>query len=114
MITIGDRIDCCGVNELRPIQDYPTNPEQIVKDACKEIYKRGGTGAFLIFSDTGRKTAGKNLTKFIRKNRLGTVIKSQPKINPNSRHNLTVWVWALNKQNMRNFWNKTKTKTIYD
>ena len=116
MIEVHDSIDCCGISELTPIQDYKNNPEQAVKEACVQIFENGNTSAFLIFSDTGHKVAGNNLAKYIKQNRLGAVSKTKPAINPNSKHSLQVWIWKINQSNLRKYWknNRITTKKIYE
>ena len=114
MIEIRDHIQCCGINELTPITDNTNNPKQTIKDACYQIYERGEKGAFVFFSDTGKKKAGINLKNFILENNLGTITESKSMINPNSRHKLQMWIWELNKRNLKNFWLNNKIENNYN
>jgi hypothetical protein len=103
MIEINDELDCCGINEIRSIGDNKNNPEQTIIDICSETYTSGKKGAFLMFTDINKKIAAKNLSKYILKNKLGTITKSPTSINPNSKNRLQVFIWTINKRNLKRF-----------
>ena len=114
MTEINDELDCCGINEIRDINEYKHEPKLIIEGVCKEMYLTGKNGAFLIYSDTGKHTAGKNLTNYIRENNLGKVRESTVKRNPNTRRQLKMWIWEINHKILKKYWNQNKEKTIYD
>lgn len=111
MSTINDELSCCGVNEIENIANNINNPEQTIIDVCAETYQNGKRGAFLIFTDNKQRTAGKKLAIYITKNKLGTVIKSPISINPNSKNKLQIFIWTINKRNLKRF---AKEHDIYD
>ncbi len=114
MTQINDELDCCGINEIRDINEHKNNPEKTIIGVCREIYQNWKNGAFLIYSDTGRHIAGKNLTNFIRENKLGKVRESSIKRNPNTRRQLKMWTWEINHKNLIKYWRQNKEKTIYE
>ena len=100
------RLNCCGINEIADI--YENHPDIITNQIAKDYVEKGNQSAFYIFSDIGDKKIGNSLAKYIKKNKLGLITKSPSRINPNSGNSLKVWIWTLNKQNLRNYWNKHK------
>ncbi len=105
-------IQCCGIHEISDIIDNKNEPKYTIKEVCKFMYEQEEHCTFLIFSDVGYKTAGKNLEKFILENNLGEVTKSGVKKNPNSNHLLQTWTWAINQKNLRIYYLKN-VKGIY-
>jgi hypothetical protein len=101
-----DGLNCCGINEIDGIGDYPNEPEKIIEDVCNTYIEEQRKCAYYIFSDIGKKTAGINLAEFITKNNLGLVTLLPTKINPNSRHSLNMWIWSVNAANLKKYWKK--------
>jgi hypothetical protein len=103
-------LECCGIKELIDIDDYRTEPEQIIEDVCEEYYIHEHRCAFYIFSDIQDKVAGKNLRKYILKNKLGTITMSPIRVNPNSDNSLRVYIWTISRANLRKYWYKNCRK----
>lgn len=107
MSSINDHLDCCGINEIIYIDGNKNKPEITIIEVCEEIYVQGKEGAYLIFSDVGNKRiAGNNLKNFIIDKNLGEITETPPAINPNTKHHLQMWVWKINKRNLRNYYLK--------
>lgn len=114
MIEINTEINCCGIGEIVDIIENENHPEITVLDICKEMYENDKRSAFLIFSDIGRKKGGINLKRYIKKHNLGTVTASPTAINSNSGNSLRMWIWTINKRNLRNYYIKHTNRNIYD
>jgi len=98
---------CCGVREISGICGIKS--KEVIKDFCEIVY--GGYSedprldfSFVIFTDINRQSYGDNLTKFIKKFKLGEVISTKSKLNPNSGNMLKVYVWWVNDKNLREWW----------
>ncbi len=103
-----ENLTCCGIHELADI-DYARNkPEETILEICQDIYNNGNNCAFFLFTDIGKKIAGKNLEKYIIKHKLGTITKSPAKVNPNSGNSLTIWIWAIQKTNLKKHYSLIK------
>ena len=107
-----ENMNCCGTQEITGIID-DNDPKATVRTVCKRLFYEEENSAFMIFTDIDKKTPGKNLAKYIKSNNLGKTTKSDSRVNPNSRHSLTVWIWALNRTNLRRFWDKNKSENGY-
>lgn len=99
-------LNCCGINEIDGIGDYKREPEKIVRDVCDRYFESTIKCAYYIFSDIGKKTAGKTLADYILKNKLGTITLPKTKINPNSKNSLNMWIWSINAANLKKYWAK--------
>lgn len=93
----------CGISELFDLENSPSStlthaftmsywpygsPEE------KEII--GLDFAFVIFSDTVQRGYGSKLAAFIKSHKLGTIIPSQIKTNPNTKNKIRMWIWQIN------------------
>lgn len=104
-------LDCCGLREMSGIA-APAGT--ILKQFGSYCYNDGVGVAFryedakfrhVIFSQAGaRSTYGVKLAAFITRHKLGTVVASPTKINPNSGNPLKVWIWTVNHQRTYNWW----------
>ena len=100
----------CGIRELTGLyRPAKALVEQIVS-------ARGAPRMFedfiqVIFSDnidpgttaTKRVSGGIRLANFIEKNKLGKIMVTRPRINPNSGHNIQTWIWSVNWKNMKEY-----------
>lgn len=41
---------------------------------------------------------GKALAAYIKDNKLGTIISSEIRVNPNSKNKIQTWIWHVNKR----------------
>jgi len=101
-------MSCCGIQEIDGITEE--NSKDSIKTTCKAIFEEDEKCAFLIFTDINKKKHGKKLHKYIINNNLGQITKSPSKINPNSKHSLAIWLWTLNKPNLKQWWQQNKSK----
>lgn len=99
-MSVLESTQCCGIKEIANIAE-DRNSKETVRQLYEEIYENDKNASFFIFSDICRKKYGKNLHKYIIKNHLGEVIKSKSQINPNSSNSLTMWIWTLNRKNLK-------------
>jgi len=107
MAQINKEIECCGINEIDGIDD---DPKDILEEVCYEYFDREHRCAFYFFSDIQDKKNGIQLKNFILKNNLGKITPSPTRINPNSSNSLRMWIWAINKKNLRAYWNEIHKK----
>lgn len=96
---------CCGIQEIINICDTAGRPEFAAYAASEE------NAAFFVFSSitngkTGGKSPGTELAEFIEANGLGTVVKSGPSKNGNTKNKLTMWVWTPDKKALKAWGNK--------
>lgn len=62
--------------------------------------------AFVMFSDTVENGRGRKLAAFIIESRgtLGDVTRFGPTVNPKTGNTIELWVWHLNHENIRKWW----------
>lgn len=102
-------IDCCGISELSGISG--DKPEKIIKDVVIDWFNNGG-GAFIFFSCEQSEKAGRKLCSYIRKNKLGEVVRTKAKRNSNSSNMLCMWTWAVNKVNLKKWAQKNYSQNF--
>jgi hypothetical protein len=98
---------CCGMFEINGVKNLKEKrkKEQFLYRSIEEgdIHQRGQVVPFLLFSDIYNKgSGGRSLKKFILDNKLGDVITSPVKVNPNTGNKIEVFIWvtdakAINK-----------------
>lgn len=95
---------CCGVS----IYDGLVDAEAVLLDIGSDKYGAWSDSeqAFIIFTDTKESGAGDKLAKFIEKNKLGTIISTKYRQNPNTSNLIKVWVWAPNEKNFKSWYKK--------
>ena len=106
MSQINSDLGCCGIQEIEDICDNTNHPEDTIRLVARTRFDDQCSCAYYIFSDIGEKKAGKNLVKYIKKNKLGNITKPPTRINPNTDHSVTMWIWAVDKANFRKYWAK--------
>lgn len=88
----------CGISVMSGV--IYSEPKEIV---YKILEKRATTDkrireAFVIFSDIDRgytkSSGGDALCKYIKDNNLGSIIETEPRMNPNTGNSIKVWVWS--------------------
>jgi len=103
---------CCGVDEIEALE---RTAKESLLEICEEKYGWGASQqAFILFTDITTSGRGRKLSKYITDNKLGDVIKTNPKTNPNSGNRVTVWVWAINETALLKWWNKNKPSNDWD
>lgn len=108
----------CGVRELVGLDD---DPKTLIANLLDEEYLEYDDKSFrfsqVIFSDNlteggrKRKSGGVELAKFIRDNKLGTLVESRTITNRNTGNKIKTWIW--NVSNLRKLkkavgWSKPK------
>jgi len=110
MINIEDML-CCGMRELDYIQGEETI--QIILTICSDIICDENKYRHVVFSDNGNKISGKKLEKEIKKQKLGSIISTVSKINPNSGNSIKAWIWTIDHKALNKYWSKHKTEYEY-
>lgn len=95
--------ECCGIRQLEGIQG--NSAELNCAQAAEGWFGGDLDGAFIFFSAVRGYDEGKELTGYIRKNKLGKVFKTDALRNPNSGNMLTMWVWQVDKISFKRWWN---------
>jgi len=106
---------CCAVQEIAELREYGS-----AKEAMLGFYNSnaGCVGTFYIFTGVIKSSErydgpvdsykyGPNFEAYIRKYRLGTVMRSPSRINKNNGiHTVVVWVWTPNERALERWYNK--------
>ena len=98
---------CCGLNEFYGFASHRT-----AKSVVKSILTDLGVGRyrtiesitpFILFTEVKEKgeDRGEKLARYIKENKLGSVVKTPTRINPNSDNKLHCFIWTINKKNLK-------------
>ncbi len=104
-----NQTQCCGFKEIDGIE-YANTPEetkQALKDVCRDFFD-GEDAAFLFFTGVSKERYGQKFKALILKNKLGTIIETKAKRNPNSGNAIKAWVWTVNRKNFKEYAKKHK------
>lgn len=109
-----NEIDCCGVRAFEGL--YSNSPHSIIDYIAEDRfeydeYNRYSDDAqkyrFVIFTDTSHKQSRlKAMMDFIKVNKLGSTVKTKPRINPNTGNVLQVCVWTINDTKLKAWFKK--------
>jgi hypothetical protein len=90
-----DLLGCCGVREIDGLSLH-REPEDALKGvALSAAYDHKWRHA--IFTQAGKgKRYGVQFAAYITKHKLGTVVASPTKVNPNSGNPLKAFIWTVN------------------
>lgn len=105
-----DETKCCGVKEIDGLS-YTDTPQEALKDVWDSYHNRGNDCRFMIFTGVTNEKYGQKFRNLIIKEKLGKVIETESKVNPNSDNPIKVWVWTINKTNFKNYARKNKILT---
>lgn len=97
--------ECCAIDELYGIMD-DNDPVKSVMTVCEERYEEEGDQAFVMFTDIKERKIGKALAQYILKHKLGTIVNTRARKNPNSGNKVSVWIWGVNDRNLRAWYRK--------
>ena len=97
---------CCGVKEIEYLSG--TSRESLLESA--EDFFLDDRCAFIIFTDIQGSSKGRTLSRMIKKLKLGDVIVTRSKRNPNTNNLVTVWVWRVNQTAFKSWWLKNKSE----
>ena len=96
-------MSCCGTRELVGVSHI--QPEELLRRlTIKHRF------AHVFFTDTknnmkNTKNSGWVLAKYIKDNKLGTLVESPGRVNPNSGNTLIAWIWTVSRRNL-NAWKR--------
>lgn len=96
----------CGVQQLYGV-GYNT-PSAVIRTAFRGQGDPDRFTAHIVFSDVfsdseDHVVGGQRLAEFIKERKLGTVVASPGRVNPNSGNRIKVWVWTPHRANLRAF-----------
>jgi hypothetical protein len=91
---------CCGIREIDGLSGHRT-PEAVLKD-LRGRFHEDHKWRHAVFSQAGkRSTYGKRFAAYITKEKLGTVVETETKVNPNSKNPLKAFIWTIDWDAMR-------------
>lgn len=88
---------CCGLDEIMGVSAQ--KPNIILKELYEFILDGDSKPPFYLFTDETSSSGGKGLAKYIKDYKLGDLVCTKSKRNPNSGHNIKAWLWTINKNN---------------
>lgn len=94
MPTIRRQDGCCGVRELFNLGALSKTTILRVAQAIRE---ESLNAAYYMFADRASNGNGARLARYIKKHELGDLIETPPTHNPQSGHDLIVWLWKLDQ-----------------
>lgn len=119
----------CGIRQLHGLcansNRFDPNDKIPPKDVLIRAFVDGGNDPFanglpikaseikfgiVIFSDSSRRGNGKRLADFIEEQKLGTVDASKVVQNPNTRRNIQMWTWYLDREALVSWFKKNAKK----
>lgn len=95
----------CGVMEAHHLPDVTGS--KMAFAIVNALYHKANPrpAAFVIFSDTVDSGRGQKLVDFIKKNLTGSDLAAfGPVVNPKSGNDIVFWVWALNHDKLRKWY----------
>lgn len=99
---------CCGLKEYTGLYNTPT---ETLKEMARLLRAGRTRVGILMFSDAEMNRRGIELaTEIAKKPNWGKVIASEKAINPNTRRNIIVWTWAINKRAFLAWHTRQQTK----
>lgn len=102
---------CCGVDEMEGLE---YDPLQNMLQYCEERFIMGETQAFVLITDAVKNGNGRRLVNFILNNKLGSVISTESKKNPNSGNYIRAWLWSPNIKEVKSWWKNNKPKSLLE
>lgn len=96
---------CCGLNELANIQTH-TDPISVLMTVTPQVLRQNRS--FLIYSCNDQSKMGDELSALIKENGLGVVKHTRRKHNPNSGNKLRVYLWDVEAEALRNWYEVNK------
>lgn len=99
---------CCGLSDIDYLKG--TKPKEAIAKICTDR-ELNDTPPFYLFSGVVKEKYGENFKKYILKNKLGKIIETPTRINPNSDNRIKAWVWSVNNKEIKR-WAKENKKTI--
>jgi len=92
---------CCALRELEDICLWDSRPKRVVNDVCESRFEDEQDCAFYLFTDVAPYKHGESLKVYIIENRLGSVMETKGKRNPNSSNNVRCYIWKVNNTKLK-------------
>lgn len=99
--------ECCGVHEIDNLEGEG-NAERSMRIVCEDYFGEDNHCAFYTFTDVMEYKNGTAFAKYIKDHKLGRVVKSHTRRNPNSGNRISIWIWEPHFTNLRNWWKHHK------
>ncbi len=99
MISVNNT-ECCGFKEIDGLEG--TETEQALKEVCNQFFNQSDA-AFLFFTGVSKERYGQKFKALIKKEKLGEIIETKAKRNPNSGRIIKAWVWTIDRPKFRDF-----------
>lgn len=109
MISINET-QCCGLDDISGIQ--VTKVKDIIEQVIDNELDIGCRPCFYLFTEETETKRGKELKKFIEKNKLGTVYATKSKLNTNSGNDITAYIWEVDKKAVEKYADKNCKDTL--
>lgn len=99
-----NRISCCGVREFCGLQT--STSKEIVEEVAHDMFEEASDYKFVILTDNNdyKWRDSKSFLKFVHKNNLGTVTKTDKAMNPNSGSRIQVFIWKVDITNLKKWY----------
>lgn len=98
----------CGVDQIYGL----ANTTKVLTTIGNQYFEEGRDRvAFLIFSDTVSNSGGQSLVDKIIELELGTITASNEAENPNSGNMIAVWIWEVDFDAWKEWWQLETSKT---
>jgi hypothetical protein len=104
-----EETQCCGVNEIDGLGGK--TPKETVASICHSRYADSDKTPFYIFTGVWNKGYCQKFIKYIKDNKLGTILKSTQKVNPNTNNKIIVGILTVDDTKFR-AWNKRHSEFI--
>lgn len=109
MSLILQETSCCGLRDIEGLCER--TPKEAMINVCYDFFRDEMDSAFILFTGVTKKRYGQKFKKYILDNKLGTVIETESKRNPNSSNRIKTWVWTLNVTKLKS-WFKINRKDM--
>ena len=101
MAQLSDGFGCCGIREIEGIGEL--SAKEVMADLAED-FRYDHKWRHAVFTQAGKKARyGLSFAAFIKKHKLGTVVASPTKENPNSGNPLKAFVWTVNWPALRKY-----------
>ena len=121
-------VSCCGVREIYGVNEHRTGLAVLRRFAAHiydpekpyVVYSGNARFRFAFFTQASRPghtppaTYGERLAACIRRSNVGNVIETEEAINPNSGNNLKMWVWQVDHDALKAWWEVDKKQGLSD
>lgn len=97
---------CCGVHEIDGLSTPKVTLMEVCEDKYGDSWGEGAQQAFILFHDIAG-GYGSDLCAYIIKHKLGYVVKTRPKINPNSENRIVAYLWSPDEPALKRWWKKS-------